>query len=125
MRFERWTRGVLRETLMDMTQGEDIVFIRSTIKHRAVGIGATFWVMSVTQKIIYQVSENAYGTNALKLISPGQEVKIEKQGDCEQRAKGLLVNSAYHPSNRARHTFFDLPSVPKRFQYVGNSQDQV
>lgn len=123
MKFERWTRGVLRECLMDMVKGEEIVFIRSTIKHRAVGIGATFWVMSVPQKLIYQVSEYAYGANVFKLIDHGQEVRMEKQDDCEVRAKGLLVNSAYHPSNRARLTYLDVPTVPKRFQYVGSPQE--
>lgn len=124
MKYDRWTRGTIRSPILNFKIGDRVVVVRSTFKHRAAGIGATFWVMGVDSQHIMQASEYAFGQNVYKLVASGEEVAASKQTDVANRARGLLARSAYAPKNQARMTYFHTSptSIPKGFRYDDSNQ---
>lgn len=104
--MKQWTRGVIKESVASLEQGEHVLVIETAIRHTNPSIGMTYFVMSIQHRKVYQLAEYAFGKNLSRVVRLGAAVPKDKQERCTLRCKELLSDSVYHPKRRETMTNF-------------------
>jgi len=58
-KVSKWKRATLRQSFMKLPAGHAVLVIKTKVRHSTVG--PTYWVMSCSTSVVYQIAESCGG----------------------------------------------------------------
>ena len=106
--MSRWHYGVMKEDLLPLRKGDNVVIGKSTLEFTHPTMGEGFWLLGVDSNVARLVADgdSSMGKGLSRLVRRVGTVETNKQERCTERAKILMPNSAYTPKNRRKQTYF-------------------